>query len=79
MEFKSQDIFCWDAEGRIGSKFIVIGESDEIFEARLDTLAKLSLPDWCLRDLKIMRQLMQEQSVAYIDQRELGERKEHYE
>lgn len=71
MEFKSQDIFRWDAEGRIGSKFIVLDESGEIFGTRLNTLAKLGVPDWCLRDLKIMRQLMQEQSVEYVDPKKL--------
>ena len=75
MEFKSQDIFCWNAEGRIGSKFIVADETDEIFETRLDTLVKLGLPGWCLRDLKIMRGLMQEYSVAYVDPNEVDERK----
>ena len=75
MEFKSQDIFCWDAEGRIGSKFIVIDESDDHFVTRLDTLTKLGLPDWCLRDLKIMRQLMQEQSAEYVDPNEVDKRK----
>ena len=75
MEFKSQDIFCWDAEGRIGSKFIVADESNDHFATRLDTLAKLGLPDWCLRDLKIIRQLMQEQSVEYVDPNEVNKRK----
>ena len=55
MEFKSDDIFTFDEHGNITSPFVNREESDDYFQARMDTLTKLGCPQWVLDQLHEMR------------------------
>ena len=56
MEFKSQDIFSWDAEGNMNSPF-AWHPDDEKHEVTLATLRQLGCPDWCLTKISEIRQV----------------------
>ena len=55
MEFKSQDIFSWDAEGNMNSPF-ARHPSDETHEIILATLRQLGCPEWSLTKISEIRQ-----------------------
>ena len=55
MEFKSQDIFSWDAEGNMNSPF-AWNSSDETHEIILATLRQLGCPEWSLTKISEIRQ-----------------------
>ena len=55
MEFKSQDIFSWDAEGNMNSPF-AWDPSDEIHKTILSVLRQLGCPEWSLTKISEIRQ-----------------------
>ena len=69
MDFKSDDIFFWKSDGRIGSKLIVKDESDDAFETRMDMLSRMGLPLWCRERLSDIRRVMVSEQLDLVDER----------
>lgn len=71
---KSHHIFQWDRDGKIGSPFV--HDADEKhFIIRIKTLQLLHVPEHDLITLCVLRDLVTEQDIYFIDPKALEERK----